>query len=132
MICINHANANYCDLASQSNTHIPAAPGVPAWDTWRKPNMHFGRRTVLQTAIAAVVLAGGMPAQAQEVLNIYSARHYQTDDALYSGFTEQTGIDINRNEAGLATLIERHKSEGARRPPHTYIPQSAGGMYSGG
>src|SRR3546814_2027856 len=78
MICINHANANYCDLASQSNTHIPAAPGVPAWDTWRKPNMHFGRRTVLQTAIAAVVLAGGMPAQAQEVLNIYSARHSQT------------------------------------------------------
>src|SRR3546814_13525270 len=56
MICINHANANYCDLASQSNTHIPAAPGVPAWDTWRKPNMHFGRRTVLQTALAAVVL----------------------------------------------------------------------------
>src|SRR3546814_4657714 len=54
MICINHANANYCDLASQSNTHIPAAPGVPAWDTWRKPNMHFGRRTVLQIGRAHV------------------------------------------------------------------------------
>src|SRR3546814_5383975 len=116
MICINHANANYCDLASQSNTHIPAAPGVPAWDTWREPNMHFGRRTVLQTAIAAVVLAGGMPAQAQEVLNIYSARHYQTDDALYSGFTEKTGIEINRIEAASDALIERTKRQGGTSP----------------
>src|SRR3546814_19237102 len=84
----------------------PAAPCVPAWDTWRKPNMHFGRRTVLQTAIAAVVLAGGMPAQAQEVLNIYSARHYQTDDALYSGFTEKTGIEINRIEAARKSVVQ--------------------------
>src|SRR3546814_14656464 len=74
--------------------------------------MHFGRRTVLQTAIAAVVLAGGMPAQAQEVLNIYSARHYQTDDALYSGFTEKTGIEIHPIEAGRDAPIERNQIEG--------------------
>ncbi len=34
----------------------------------------------------------------EEVLNLYSARHYQTDEALYENFTRQTGIRINRIE----------------------------------
>src|SRR3546814_15675793 len=94
--------------------------------------MHFGRRTVLQTAIAAVVLAGGMPAQAQEVLNIYSARHYQTDDALYSGFTEKTGIEINRIEAESDALIERIKSEGDNSPADIFITVDTGRLLRAG
>ena len=35
----------------------------------------------------------------EKVLNLYSARHYQTDEALYSNFTKATGIKINRIEA---------------------------------
>jgi len=50
------------------------------------------------------------------VLNLYSARHYQTDEALYSDFTRQTGIRINRIEAGDEPLLERIRSEGARSP----------------
>ena len=43
--------------------------------------------------------ACAMPAIAQEkMLNLYSARHYQTDEALYTNFTRQTGIRINRIE----------------------------------
>jgi spermidine/putrescine-binding protein len=34
-----------------------------------------------------------------KVLNLYSARHYQTDEALYANFTKATGIRINRIEA---------------------------------
>ncbi|MEY3755541.1 MAG: ABC-type Fe3+ transport system, periplasmic component [Pseudomonadota bacterium] len=54
-------------------------------------------------------------AQAQssdKELNLYSARHYQTDEALYSGFTKKTGIKINRIEADDNALAERIKSEG--------------------
>ena len=41
--------------------------------------------------------ACAMPALAQEkTLNLYSARHYQTDEALYANFTRLTGIRINR------------------------------------
>jgi len=36
------------------------------------------------------------------VLNLYSARHYQTDEALYRNFTEQTGIRINRIELAMS------------------------------
>ena len=57
------------------------------------------------------------PAHAQEaVLNLYSARHYQTDEALYSDFTKATGIKINRIEAGDEQLVERLRSEGAASP----------------
>lgn len=55
-------------------------------------------------------------AQAQsgdKELNLYSARHYQTDEALYSDFTKKTGIKINRIEADDNALAERIKSEGA-------------------
>ncbi len=35
-----------------------------------------------------------------EVLNLYSARHYQTGEALYANFTKASGIKINRIETG--------------------------------
>jgi len=55
-------------------------------------------------------------AEANSVLNLYSARHYQTDEALYANFTKNTGIKINRIEADDNALLERLKSEGAKSP----------------
>ena len=49
----------------------------------------------------------------EKELNLYSARHYQTDEALYSDFTKKTGIKINRIEADDNALAERIKSEGS-------------------
>ncbi|HMA13709.1 MAG: Fe(3+) ABC transporter substrate-binding protein [Bacteroidota bacterium] len=91
--------------------------------------MSFRRRAVIGTAIAAAVLAAGLPAQAQEVLNLYSARHYQTDDALYAGFTEKTGIEINRIEGESSALIERIKSEGANSPADVFLTVDAGNIW---
>ena len=46
------------------------------------------------------VLAQSEPnSTSPKVLNLYSARHYQTDEALYNDFTKKTGIKINRIEA---------------------------------
>ena len=57
---------------------------------------------------------GSTQAQANDKeLNLYSARHYQTDEALYSDFTKKTGIKINRIEADDNALAERIKSEGS-------------------
>ncbi|KPF68311.1 iron deficiency-induced protein A [beta proteobacterium AAP99] len=70
----------------------------------------------LLTAVAATV-GSALPAQAQErVLNLYSARHYQTDEALYTNFTKSTGIRINRIEMGDEPLLERLRTEGAASP----------------
>ncbi|MBK1712937.1 extracellular solute-binding protein [Rubrivivax gelatinosus] len=72
----------------------------------------------LITRIAAVALAFGATAvQAQDqVLNLYSARHYQTDEALYENFTKATGIRINRVDADDAGLLARLQSEGRNSP----------------
>jgi iron(III) transport system substrate-binding protein len=77
------------------------------------------RRTLLATALPAL-LATALAAPAaladDKVLNLYSARHYQTDEVLYSNFTSQTGIKINRIEAGDEALLERLRNEGANSP----------------
>lgn len=66
-------------------------------------------------AVAAALIAA--PAFAQEqVLNLYSARHYQTDEALYANFTKATGIRINRVDTDDAGLLSRLKTEGASSP----------------
>src|SRR5215204_7240320 len=69
-------------------------------------------------SILALCVAISAPAFAAEepVLNLYSARHYQTDEALYANFTKATGIKINRIEAGDEQLVERLKNEGAASP----------------
>lgn len=52
----------------------------------------------------------------ENVLNLYSARHYQTDEALYADFTQKTGIRINRIEGKEDELLERIRNEGANSP----------------
>jgi iron(III) transport system substrate-binding protein len=91
--------------------------------------MNLCRRAVLGAAISVAVLASGLPAQAQDVLNLYSSRHYQTDEALYSAFTEQTGIEINRIEGEGDALIERIKSEGQNSPADVFLTVDVGRIW---
>ncbi|MDH3318628.1 MAG: Fe(3+) ABC transporter substrate-binding protein [Betaproteobacteria bacterium] len=86
--------------------------------------------SVLKTLILLPALALSVPTLAQDkVLNLYSSRHYQTDEALYEGFTKQTGIRINRIEAGEDALIERIRNEGARSPADLLITVDAGRLW---
>ena len=74
-------------------------------------------RRLPQFMTLVLACAAAVPALAQDkVLNLYSARHYQTDEALYANFTKATGIRINRIEAGDDQIIERIRSEGANSP----------------
>lgn len=80
-------------------------------------------------ALAAVLLAhiagAAVAADDAQVLNLYSARHYQTDEALYANFTKQTGIKINRIEAKEDELLERIRNEGAASPADIFITVDA-------
>jgi len=62
-------------------------------------------------------------------VNIYSARHYKTDEALYEGFTKLTGIKVNRIEGGEDALIERVRNEGPRSPADVLITVDAGRLW---
>lgn len=86
------------------------------------------------TSVIAVFTAGlalcASPVMGQEkALNLYSSRHYNTDEALYSNFTKQTGIRINRIEAPEDALLERLKNEGAASPADVLLTVDAGRLW---
>lgn len=79
---------------------------------------------------AAIMILGVAAAPAQEnVVNIYSSRHYQTDEALYAEFTKATGIKVNLIEAAEDALIERMRNEGARSPADVLVTVDAGRLW---
>jgi iron(III) transport system substrate-binding protein len=87
--------------------------------------------TVLSRIFVAAGLFAAASAFAQDnkVLNLYSSRHYQTDEALYSNFTKATGIKVNRIEAGEDALIERIRNEGERSPADVLVTVDAGRLW---
>ncbi|MEK7438431.1 MAG: Fe(3+) ABC transporter substrate-binding protein [Pseudomonadota bacterium] len=88
---------------------------------------------LLKAAICAIsfcVLAAPAAATGDDrVVNLYTARHYQTDEALYADFTRQTGIKINRIEGGEDPLFERIKNEGANSPADVFITVDIGRLW---
>lgn len=90
----------------------------------------MSRKPMLRAAWALAAAVATVPAAAQDkVLNLYSSRHYQTDDKLYEDFTKQTGIRINRIEAGEDALLERLKQEGSRSPADVLLTVDAGRLW---
>jgi iron(III) transport system substrate-binding protein len=80
----------------------------------------------------ATLLGAAAAAHAQEqVVNLYSARHYQTDEALYSNFTKATGIKVNRVDADDAGILARLKAEGAASPADVILLVDAARLAKG-
>jgi iron(III) transport system substrate-binding protein len=82
--------------------------------------MKFSRRAFLSAGTAAAAISLGkwqQPAAAQfwfrrgPSVNLYTARHYDTDESLYEAFREATGVRVNVIEAEADQLIERIKGE---------------------
>ena len=82
------------------------------------------RLPLLAGALAAA-LSLNLQAAEENVLNLYSARHYQTDEKLYENFSKQTGIKINRIEGKEEELLERIKNEGANSPADVLLTVDA-------
>ena len=76
------------------------------------PAFGFARKG-LMAAGAGMFLAFAPPVFAAGELNLYSSRHYDTDERLYEEFTKKTGIKINRIEDKASALMKRMKAEGA-------------------
>lgn len=79
---------------------------------------------LLTGALAAACCVASVMAQ-EAVVNLYSARHYQSDEALYANFTRQTGIRINRIEGKANELLERIRNEGANSPADIFLTVDA-------
>jgi iron(III) transport system substrate-binding protein len=89
--------------------------------------------TVLSLAISSVAAAlfGTSALASEQVINLYSARHYPTDEALYSDFTKATGIKINRVDSDDAGIIARLKAEGTASPADVILLVDAARLWKG-
>lgn len=95
----------------------------------------MSRRTFISAASAAAVIGtGGRSLRAQtsspgQVVNLYSARHYDADSEIYQAFADATGIRVSLIEAEADPLIERIKSEGANSPADVLVTVDAGRLW---
>jgi iron(III) transport system substrate-binding protein len=86
-------------------------------------------RLVAVSTLAAMLGATAAPALADGNVNIYSARHYQSDERLYDEFEKRTGIDVNRLQGKSDALIQRIESEGRNTPADVLITVDAGRLW---
>lgn len=97
--------------------------------------MKFSRRFFIGAGTATVTATASQlvqtrPSYAQnEEINLYSSRHYDTDELLYRNFTDQTGIRINLLEGNADELIARIKSEGRNSPADILITVDAARLW---
>lgn len=93
-----------------------------------KENVMLHHRTTLVSSLTGAVLVALTalaPVQAAEV-NLYSSRHYQSDEDLYKVFTKETGIVVNVIQAGGSDLIQRLQREGRNSPADVFLTEDAG------
>lgn len=96
-------------------------------------------RLVLTAALVAALLGltacgqgerqPGTPAADAGVVNLYTARHYDSDLLLYEDFTRQTGIRVNRIEGNADQLIARLQAEGDSSPADVFFAADAGALW---
>ena len=95
--------------------------------------MRFTAKLAALAGALIVAACGGRQEQAAQPgageVNLYSARHYDSDLALYERFTRETGIRINRIEGNADQLIARMRSEGARSPADLFVTADAGALW---
>lgn len=91
-------------------------------------SLNMRKSLTLLAGIAAITITASA-AYADGEVNIYSSRHYDTDERLYSDFTEATGIKVNRIEGNINELIERAKAEGENSPADVFITTDAGRLF---
>ena len=80
-------------------------------------------------ASSLILVAAATTADDGNVVNVYSARHYDTDLALYERFEEQAGIRVNLIEGASDGLIERIVNEAEFSPADLLITVDAGRLW---
>lgn len=76
-----------------------------------------------------MITVAACSATEEKAVNIYSDRHYDTDQALYDRFTEETGIVVNVVKAGSDELLERLSTEGESTEADLIVTSDVGRLY---
>ncbi|GAB6188955.1 Fe(3+) ABC transporter substrate-binding protein [Marinitoga arctica] len=85
--------------------------------------------TILLLILSLTIFAGMFGYGQGGVVNVYTSRHYDTDQQLYNDFTKLTGIKVNVIKAGEDELIERMKNEGEDTNADLFITADVGRLH---
>ncbi|MBN35093.1 MAG: Fe(3+) ABC transporter substrate-binding protein [Rhodospirillaceae bacterium] len=85
-------------------------------------------RRFLGSLSAAALMTIVPPALADGEVNLYTSRHYDSDQVLFAAFTEATGITVNVIEDKAGKLIERIKTEGVNSPADVFLTVDASNL----
>lgn len=80
-------------------------------------------------AFAGLILFSCGSGEKEEVVNVYTHRHYEADQKLFDMFTEATGIKVNVVSASADELIQKLELEGANSPADVLITVDAGRLH---
>ena len=89
------------------------------------------RRSLLASIVLGSVVSAAAShlAFAEEVVNVYSSRHYEVDKEIDDAFAKATGIKVNVvNVKEAAQLIERLKAEGKKSPADVLMTTDVGNI----
>ena len=84
------------------------------------------KKTIVILPLLLVSVLAGCQGSTQRVINLYTDRHYDTDQALYDSFTEQTGIQVNILKLDADPLLTRLENEGDLSPADLVFLADAG------
>mgnify|MGYP000013903391 CR=1 FL=1 len=87
------------------------------------------RAGALAPLLTTLALAFGFALAQSDVVNVYTARHYATDEALYERFEAETGIEVRIIEGDSDELIARMQSEGDDGPADVFLTVDAGRLW---
>ena len=85
--------------------------------------------SVLRFLVIAVITFVTVGSSFANEVNLYTSRHYDSDDALYQKFTNDTGIKVNVISGKGKALMERLASEGVNSPADVFITVDAGNLW---
>ncbi len=88
-----------------------------------------GLTAACQPKAAAPVDAVPVAAAEPTVLHVYSARHYDSDKAMFARFETETGIKVEVFETKAPALLEKMQAEGAASPADLIIVSDAGMLH---
>src|SRR6056297_1094569 len=111
-----------------SGFHLPSR-GRRTRRSAGKDAMHHLLRRLAPALLAVAMVASGLGLAQDAAVNVYTARHYDTDEALYDRFDELTGIAVNVIEGDSDELISRIEAEGANSPADVLITVDAGRLW---
>jgi len=111
---------------SRKDLHLPFGLNVP-----RTCPPLFGLGLVWFFGLTLAFGIWATDSSAQQVVNVYSSRHYDTDNVLYTKFTAATGIVVRVIEGEADALLARIKREGEFSPADVFIAVDAGRLHRG-